>query len=71
MSTSGSSDTPNPRWKVRLARRKSGDLYSLSRAWNVFEPNDYWSGTFDTWDEAMAWATTFSSRVEHWLEHQP
>ena len=42
----------------------------LSPNWIVHEPDGYWSGRFNMWAEAMEWATSFASRVEHWLEHQ-
>jgi len=39
-------------------------------AWEVFEPDGTFSGAFDTWPEAMQWATSISTRLEYWLEHQ-
>jgi hypothetical protein len=52
------------RWKVRPNRR-------TNTLWDVYEPNGQWSGTFDSWGEAMLWATSFSTRVESWLSKQP
>ena len=53
------------RWKVRKWPK-----CVRTRIWDVFEPDGSWSGAFASWDEAMYWATSFASRVEHYLEVQ-
>jgi len=53
------------RWRIR----KIGNM--ATPTWVVHDPDGSWSATFTTWSEAIRWATSFASRVEHWLEHQP
>ncbi|ASZ72957.1 hypothetical protein I5H33_gp080 [Mycobacterium phage Emma] len=55
------------KWKVRLARRRDGSLYTYIRMWNVFTPEGQFSGSFDTWGEAMRWATDITAHVEFFL----
>ncbi len=50
----------NARWRVCKYRS----------VWSVREPDGTWSGDFETWTEAMDWATSFASRIEWWLEVQ-
>lgn len=52
------------RWSVR----KRTNL--LTGVWLVHEPDGSFSRVFDTWGEAMEWATNFGERVEYWLRNQ-
>lgn len=53
------------RWRVRLWH---GSRYT--RIWEVFDPEGEFSGAFETWREAMRWATSPSYRLQYLLEHQ-
>jgi hypothetical protein len=52
------------RWCVRRWRKTS-----QGAIWNVFEPDGSWSGSFESWAEAIEW-TSVGTRVEYWLQHQ-
>lgn len=53
------------RWKIRLW---PGSRHT--RVWEVFEPDGSFSGAFESWPEAIEWATSISTRLEYLLEHQ-
>ncbi|OBB20618.1 hypothetical protein A5762_15290 [Mycolicibacterium elephantis] len=57
------------KWKVRRSRRRDGTLFEHAVSWDVFSPDGEWSGTLETWEQAMRWATSFADRVEYWLMH--
>lgn len=57
------------RWKVRKWRSKHHPVTLIS-VWEVFDQDGAFSGAFDNWPEAMQWATSVSTRLEYWLEHQ-
>jgi hypothetical protein len=56
------------RWKIRKWHSKSGP--TTIHVWQVFEPSGQWTGTFESWDEAMAWATSITPHIEQWLANQ-
>lgn len=56
------------KWKVRKWRRPNGR--TITGIWEAFEPDGSFSGAFETWAEAMEWATSPVARIEHWLAHQ-
>lgn len=55
------------KWKVQRARRRDGTLYEQAVTWDVHAPDGQWSGTFETWVQAMRWATSLADRIEYWL----
>ncbi|AHZ95507.1 hypothetical protein I5I04_gp053 [Mycobacterium phage Zapner] len=55
--------------RVQRIRRKDGSLYQFL-GWSVHDADGRWSGDFESWHDAMEWATSFAARVEHWLEVQ-
>ncbi|ACY39944.1 hypothetical protein [Mycobacterium phage LOCARD] len=57
------------KWVVRMARKRDGSLYTY-RVWNVFNPEGQWSGVFESWDEAMRWATDITAHIEYFLGWQ-
>lgn len=57
------------RWKVRKWHSKH-DPVTLINVWNVFMPDGTWSGSFDTFAEALSWATNPFERMGYWLEQQ-
>jgi hypothetical protein len=34
--------------------------------WSVFTPEGVWSGDFETFPEAIEWATDWFSRLDYW-----
>ena len=57
--------TGEGRWKVRKWPK-----CRFTTVWEVFAPDGSPSGAFDSWAEAMQWATSIGDRVEYWLAHQ-
>ncbi|AEK07786.1 hypothetical protein FDI59_gp035 [Mycobacterium phage Yoshi] len=55
--------------RVCRSRRKDGSLY-VYPIWDVYDSSGEWSGAFDTWPEAMDWATSIATRIEYWLSRQ-
>jgi hypothetical protein len=52
------------RWRVRRWPK-----CREAHIWEVFEPDGSLSGAFETWAEAMRWATSISARLEYFLEN--
>ena len=50
------------KWRVR---RWPGSKHAS--IWEVFEPNGDMSGAFETWPEAIEWATSIATRVHYFL----
>lgn len=50
------------KWRVVRARRKDGTLFTYP-IWNIFLEGE-WRGSFETWTEAMEWATNPIVRLE-------
>lgn len=44
------------RWTVRKARRRDGSNFKYLSLWDVYDADGSWSGIFESWGEAMAWA---------------
>lgn len=55
--------------RVCRARRKDGSLYATP-IWETFDSNGQWSGSHETWDEAMRWTISVCDRLEYWLARQ-
>lgn len=46
---------------ARMTVRKTGP------AWTVYDTRGHFSGYFETWAEAMVWATSLTDRIQYWL----
>jgi hypothetical protein len=57
------------RWTVRRVRASTGLCNTV--LYDVHTPEGVWAGVFDTWAEAMTWATNPIERLECWLANQP
>jgi hypothetical protein len=53
------------KWKVRKWPK-----CKVTHVWEVFDPEGEFSGAFESWAEAMQWATSVADRLEWWLNHQ-
>lgn len=58
------------KWRVCRSRRKDGSLYQFMVTWDVFDPSGQWTGHFESWPEAMVWATSIVPHVENYLENR-
>jgi hypothetical protein len=60
----------NGKWRVCRTRRKDGSLYEHMVTWDAYNPAGSWTGHFESWNEAMDWATSIVPHIEWWLECQ-
>lgn len=49
-------DSPGPPglWCIRRARFANGRLPTVMVAYDLWDRDGYWQGTYDTWEESMA-----------------
>lgn len=57
--------TPKPegKWKVRKYRKAK-----TVSIWDVYRPDGTWDGSFESFPEALKWATDPFERMAHWLD---
>lgn len=52
------------KWTVRKYHKAK-----VATIWNVFRPDGSWDGSFESFPEALKWATDPFERMSYWLDN--